>query len=117
MISTEIGLSRLSARFGGHDFIGVPLERPLKAGDFPAPEKIEASESRTMGYAEVALREGLPLRQLLRKLAGARGHFNVAGTPKLVADTVEDWFRDGAADGFNVMAPDMHSQFGSSPRR
>ncbi|WAJ27813.1 LLM class flavin-dependent oxidoreductase [Antarcticirhabdus aurantiaca] len=111
LTSTEIGLSRLSARFGGHDFSGVPLDRPLTAGDFPDPEKVEASKSRAMGYAEVALRDGLSLRQLLRKLAGARGHFTIAGTPEAVADVVEDWFRNGAADGFNVMPPVMHGQF------
>jgi alkanesulfonate monooxygenase SsuD/methylene tetrahydromethanopterin reductase-like flavin-dependent oxidoreductase (luciferase family) len=27
------------------------------------------------------------------------------GTPVQVADTIEDWFRAGAADGFNIMPP------------
>ena len=50
-------------------------------------------------------RESVTLRQLLAKLAGARGHFTFAGTPEQVADLIEDWFLDGAADGFNVMPP------------
>jgi hypothetical protein len=29
----------------------------------------------------------------------------VAGTPEQIADTVEEWFTSGAADGFNVMPP------------
>jgi alkanesulfonate monooxygenase SsuD/methylene tetrahydromethanopterin reductase-like flavin-dependent oxidoreductase (luciferase family) len=45
------------------------------------------------------------LRQLLANLAGARGHFCVAGTAEQVADIIEDWFTDGAADGFNIMPP------------
>ena len=45
------------------------------------------------------------MRQLLAKLAGARGHFVMAGTPEQVADTIEDWLDTGAADGFNVMPP------------
>ena len=49
--------------------------------------------------------EGLTLRQLLARFAGARGHFTFAGTPEQVANLIEDWFRDGAADGFNVMPP------------
>ena len=49
--------------------------------------------------------EGLTLRQLLSKLAGARGHFTFAGTPEQVADLIEDWFTGGAADGFNIMPP------------
>ena len=40
-----------------------------------------------------------------RTLAGARGHFTFAGTPEQVADLIEDWFTDGAADGFNIMPP------------
>jgi FMN-dependent oxidoreductase (nitrilotriacetate monooxygenase family) len=111
LTSTEVGLARLSARFGGHDFTGVPLDRPLTAGDFPDPEKVEASKSRAMGYADAALGEGLTLRQLLRKLAGARGHFTATGTPEEVADVIEDWFRSGAADGFNIMPPILHRQF------
>jgi alkanesulfonate monooxygenase SsuD/methylene tetrahydromethanopterin reductase-like flavin-dependent oxidoreductase (luciferase family) len=50
-------------------------------------------------------REKPTLRQLLGYLAGARGHFVTAGTPEQIADLIEDWFRDGAADGFNVMPP------------
>ena len=45
------------------------------------------------------------MRQLLGYLAGARGHFVTAGTPEQIADLIEDWFGDGAADGFNLMPP------------
>lgn len=111
LTSTEVGLARLQARFGGHDFSHIPLDRPLTKGDFPDPSLVEASRSRAQGYVDVSLREGLTLRQLLQKLAGARGHFTVAGTPEEVADTIEDWFRSGAADGFNVMPPILYKQF------
>ncbi|MCY0854145.1 hypothetical protein [Cupriavidus sp. D39] len=50
-------------------------------------------------------REPPTLRELLHKLAGARGHFTLAGSPERIADTIEDWFARGAADGFNVMPP------------
>lgn len=110
LTSPEIGLSRLSARFGGHDFSGIPLDRRLTRGDFPDPAAVEASKSRAMGYVEIALDQGLTLRQLLQKLASARGHFAIAGTPERIADVIEDWFRSGAADGFNVMPPIVFSQ-------
>ena len=32
------------------------------------------------------------MRQLLSKMAGARGHYVFAGTPEQVADLIEDWF-------------------------
>ena len=101
----EVGRNRLSLRFGGHDFSHLPLDKPLVPEDFPDPKTNEASRSRTeviVGY----VREQRPtLRQLLAKLAGARGHFVFEGTPEQVADLMEDWIGDGVADGFNLMPP------------
>lgn len=110
LTSIDVGLGRLSARFGGHDFSGLPLDRRLTRDDFPDPAQVEASRSRAIGYVETTLRDGLTLRQLLKRLAGARGHLAIAGTPEQVADTIEDWFRTGAADGFNVMPPVITQQ-------
>jgi alkanesulfonate monooxygenase SsuD/methylene tetrahydromethanopterin reductase-like flavin-dependent oxidoreductase (luciferase family) len=45
------------------------------------------------------------LRQLLAKLAGARGHFTFAGTPEQCAQLMQDWVENGVADGFNLMPP------------
>jgi FMN-dependent oxidoreductase (nitrilotriacetate monooxygenase family) len=102
---TEVGRKRLSGRFGGHDFSHLPLDRPLVAEDFPAPSSVEAARSRTEVILSLVRRENPTLRQLLGTLAGARGHFTFAGTPEQVADLIEDWFTDGAADGFNIMPP------------
>lgn len=101
----EVGRRRLSGRFGGYDFSHLPLDRPLSPSDFPDPEKVEAARSRTEVIIGLVRREKLTLRQLLASLAGARGHFTMAGTPEQVADLMEDWFSDGAADGFNIMPP------------
>jgi alkanesulfonate monooxygenase SsuD/methylene tetrahydromethanopterin reductase-like flavin-dependent oxidoreductase (luciferase family) len=101
----EVGRKRLSGRFGGHDFSHLPLDRPLTAEDFPDPGKVEAARSRTEVIVGLVRREKTTLRQLLAYLAGARGHFTTAGTPEQIADLIEDWFNDGAADGFNVMPP------------
>src|SRR5262249_8461348 len=65
----------------------------------------EAAGSRTEVILSLVRRERPTLRQLLGTLAGARGHFTFAGTPEQVADLIEDWFTDGAADGFNIMPP------------
>jgi len=101
----EVGRKRLSGRFGGHDFSHLPLDRPLTAGDFPEPSSVEAARSRTEVILSLVQREKPTLRQLLASLAGARGHFTAAGTPEQIADLIEDWFADGAADGFNIMPP------------
>ena len=106
----EIGRSRLSQRFGGYDFSHLALDKPLSVTDFPDPSKNEASRSRTEAVVALVAREQPTLRQLLAKLAGARGHFIVAGSPEKIADTMQHWFEDGAADGFNLMPPVLPHQ-------
>ena len=101
----EVGRKRLSGRFGGHDFSHLPLDKPLRVQDFPDPGTVQAARSRTQVIVGLVRREGLTLRQLLARLAGARGHFTFAGTPEQVADCMQDWHADGAADGFNIMPP------------
>ena len=101
----EVGRMRLSGQFGGYDFSKLPLDRPLTPEDFPPTASVEAARSRTEVILGVVRREKPTLRQLLASLAGARGHFVFAGTPEQVADLIEAWFSDGAADGFNIMPP------------
>jgi FMN-dependent oxidoreductase (nitrilotriacetate monooxygenase family) len=101
----EVGRKRLSGRFGGHDFSDLPLDRALSEDDFPKPAIVEAARSRTEVILNYVRRDRPTLRELLATLAGARGHFTFAGTPEQVADLIEDWFTDGAADGFNIMPP------------
>jgi FMN-dependent oxidoreductase (nitrilotriacetate monooxygenase family) len=101
----EVGRKRLSDRFDGHDFSHLRLDAPVRVEDFPDPARNEGSRSRTELILGAVRREQLTLRQLLAKLAGARGHFVMAGTPEQVADTMVDWVDSGAADGFNLMPP------------
>ncbi|MCA6573744.1 MAG: LLM class flavin-dependent oxidoreductase [Pseudanabaena sp. M57BS1SP1A06MG] len=49
--------------------------------------------------------KGLTLRELYRSLATARGHRTIIGTPESIADQLQEWFDNGAADGFNIMPP------------
>jgi FMN-dependent oxidoreductase (nitrilotriacetate monooxygenase family) len=106
----EVGRKRLSGRFGGYDFSHLPLDRPLSVADFPDPSTVEAARSRTEVILNLVKRDQPTLRQLLGYLAGARGHFVTAGTPEQVAELIEDWFTDGAADGFNIMPPLLPAQ-------
>jgi len=105
-----VGRKRLSGRFGGYDFSHLPLDRPLVAEDFPNPNTVEAARSRAEVILNLVQRDKPTLRQLLGYLAGARGHYVMAGTPEQVADFIEDWFSDGAADGFNIMPPLLPAQ-------
>jgi alkanesulfonate monooxygenase SsuD/methylene tetrahydromethanopterin reductase-like flavin-dependent oxidoreductase (luciferase family) len=78
------------------------LDEPLPAG-LPPESAIEGAKSRYTLVVELARRERLTVRELIGRLGGGRGHLTFAGTPEQVADAIEEWFRNGAADGFNIM--------------
>ena len=80
----------------------LDLDKPLPA-DLPSEAEVEAAKSRYTLIVELGRREGLTVRQLIARLGGGRGHRTFAGTPEQVAATIEHWFGNGAADGFNVM--------------
>ncbi|WP_431987615.1 LLM class flavin-dependent oxidoreductase [Streptomyces parvulus] len=79
--------------------------------DGPVPRRlIETDGERGNGsrfrlVLDIIDREQPTVRGLMHRLAGARGHRVVAGTPEQVADQIQEWFEHGAADGFNVMPP------------
>ncbi len=80
------------------------LDRELPA-DLPEEEEIEGAKSRRTLVVNLGRRERLTVRQLIGRLGGGRGHFTFAGTPTQVADVITEWYREGAADGFNIMPP------------
>jgi len=86
----------------------LPLDGHLPA-DLPDEDEIEGAKSRYTLVVTLARRENLTVRQLIGRLGGGRGHRTFTGTPEQVADAIEDWFRAGAADGFNVMPPALPS--------
>jgi alkanesulfonate monooxygenase SsuD/methylene tetrahydromethanopterin reductase-like flavin-dependent oxidoreductase (luciferase family) len=73
--------------------------------DGPIPElpKTNASKSRQLLTLELARRENLTIRQLYLRVAGARGHWQVVGTPEQIADQLEERFVNHGADGYNIM--------------
>ncbi len=85
----------MSERYG-HDLSTYPM-------DGPVPE-LPPSPLRTQGYAEVMLakarRENWTLKDLHDLFALSRGYLMVVGTGESVADTLEEWFKVGACDGF-----------------
>jgi FMN-dependent oxidoreductase (nitrilotriacetate monooxygenase family) len=101
----EVGRKRLSDWFGGYDFSHLPLDRPLRPEELPDPSTVEAARSRAEIVLTMVRRDNATLRQVIAYFAAARGHFTTAGTPEQIADLIEDWFTDGAADGFNIMPP------------
>ncbi len=84
----------------GYDVSGYPLDGPVPA---PPPDGHSRTFSRVL--FETARRENMTLRDLYNLTAAARGHWVVCGTPMRIADTLEEWFVGGAADGFNILPP------------
>lgn len=85
--------------------------------DGPVPRHIidtngpKGLASRFQLVVDIVDRENPTIRQLIRRLAGARGHRVVVGTPEHVANEIQTWFEQGAADGFNVMPPYLTGGF------
>src|ERR1700728_839017 len=96
------GLYQISKYFDV-DLTGADLDGPLP--EVPDEDQIEGFKSRSSLVANLARGEQLTVRQLLAKLGWGRGPRSLAGTPEQLADTIEQWFREGAADGFNIMPP------------
>jgi alkanesulfonate monooxygenase SsuD/methylene tetrahydromethanopterin reductase-like flavin-dependent oxidoreductase (luciferase family) len=102
LITPEYGVRQLS-NILDHDLSGYPLDGPLP--DVGA--HTEGQQSRFELVVSLARKENLTIRQLIERLAGGRGHRVFAGTPTQIADQLEHWFTEGAADGFNIMPPTL----------
>ena len=101
----EYGIAQLED-LAGQSLRRLGLDEPVPVEIFAgAGDVTDNNRSRAQVVAGIVQRERPTVRGLLYRLAGARGHRVFAGTPEQVADTIEEWFRNGAADGFNVMPP------------
>ncbi|QRX83291.1 LLM class flavin-dependent oxidoreductase [Glaciimonas sp. PAMC28666] len=103
LIDPSVGLAMLSHHLGGIDLTGYPLDGPIPH-DLQEPN---GTKSRFQLVSGIALKENLTLRQLSLRVATARGHWSIYGTPESIVDRLEDWFLHGAADGFNIMPPTL----------
>lgn len=100
LIDPKVGLGLLRGMLGEVDLSGHSIDDPLP--DLPPTE---LAQSRQKLLIDLARRENLSIRQLYLSIAGARGHRQILGTPTQIADQLEEWFLNNAADGFNIMPP------------
>lgn len=101
LIEPKAGLALLGRMIGNFDLSGYPLDGPLP----DLPQTQDGQRSRQQLLTDLAQGENLTIRQLYQRIAGGRGHFTVVGTAQAVADQMQAWFEQEAADGFNFMAP------------
>ncbi|MBN9090164.1 MAG: LLM class flavin-dependent oxidoreductase [Reyranella sp.] len=98
LIQVPVGVAVLEHTIGVHDLDKLPLDGPV-----PEMPDTNGPLSRQRLLLEQARRDKLTFWELCLANAGPRGHVLSIGTPAQVADEMEHWFREGGADGFNVM--------------
>ncbi|HEY5893944.1 MAG TPA: LLM class flavin-dependent oxidoreductase [Chthoniobacterales bacterium] len=101
-VDTRAALNLLSERFTV-DLNDYPLDAPVPLDKAKSSDAFDGIQSRHEAVLDPARREGFTIRQLLYRANGGHGHFTFVGTPIQVADFLEHRFRNGAADGFNIM--------------
>ena len=102
LIPLRVAMQRLSNNLGGVDLSGFDLDKPLP--DIPVNSaRVSAVES----YVTISRRDGLTMRQMAMRAAAAKHHWTLIGSVNEVADQLEEWFLNEAADGFNLLASDV----------
>ncbi|MDB5488141.1 MAG: Monooxygenase [Reyranella sp.] len=96
MVDPLVGLEFLARVFG--DLSGYPLDGPV-----PELRTDRQINSRGQLMLGIARRNNYTIRQMLQSVAIGNGHNTVIGTPEQIAATMELWFTQGAADGFNIL--------------
>ncbi|AHF79204.1 Xenobiotic compound monooxygenase A subunit (plasmid) [Sodalis praecaptivus] len=100
LVNPEIGWAVLARHLGGVDLSRYSPDDPVP--DLPLTQGNQSRQALLLAFAR---RENLTIRELYWHVTGTRGHWCVFGTASEIADVLESWFTQGAADGFNIMAP------------
>jgi alkanesulfonate monooxygenase len=97
----------LSTVLGGVDLTPYDFDGPL-------PDNLpmsNASQSTFKYVTDLAKKDNLSMRQIAQVVAGARAKLVMVGSPTQLADQMEQWYVEEAADGFNIMPPYLPGAF------
>ena len=83
------------------DLSQYDLDQPLPAHI----GQLSHGASRQQLILDIARKNNFSIRQLYQWIASARGHWTLIGTPAQIADQLQEWFENDAADGFNILPP------------
>jgi FMN-dependent oxidoreductase (nitrilotriacetate monooxygenase family) len=97
-VHPDSGIASLSIALG-HDASVFDLDGPLP--DIPESNASKSGRERVIARAR---RDNMTVRQLAQ-IAGSYGGLAMVGTPKMIADQMEEWLYGDACDGFNIMFP------------
>ena len=99
LVNYDSGIAAVSIALGT-DARAYDPDKPLPQ-DIPETDASKSGRERVIALAR---RENLTVRQLAGRLGGYGG-LAMMGTPKMIADQMEEWLVTEASDGFNVMFP------------
>lgn len=101
----DVGRLMLS-EFLETDLSGAPLDQPFPMERLPEqPKGSKAMFDQLVDF----VKQGRTLGELVRHYAETHTGNGITGTPKQVADFMEEWFETRAADGFILMCPTLPS--------
>ncbi|RED63965.1 LLM class flavin-dependent oxidoreductase [Cohnella lupini] len=97
LVTVDNALNYLGRFFDHHDFTRYPLDEPFpELGDLGS----NSFRSGTDKIKAVAKEQNLTLRQVALQAATPRGQF--VGTPEHIANLIQRWHEEEAADGFII---------------
>ncbi|WP_135555868.1 LLM class flavin-dependent oxidoreductase [Paenibacillus cymbidii] len=97
LVTIEDALTALGRPFNDHDFSQYPLDEPFPdLGELGANSQQGGSER----IKKLARENNLTLREVALRFATPRSTF--VGSAEKVADTIQTWIEEGAADGFII---------------
>jgi FMN-dependent oxidoreductase (nitrilotriacetate monooxygenase family) len=99
LVDPVYAMKVLSERMG-HDMSVFPLDGPV-----PSLPPSTIMQGHAITLAVTARERNMTVRELRDFVGLSMGHKVVCGSAEQVADEMEDWFKDGAADGFNLLPP------------
>ncbi len=97
--SDDGALASIQRLAGDLDLRRYPLD-----GKLPDLPPSNAAKARQKMMIDLARRENLTIRQLARRFTFSLGHLVYVGTAVGLADMMEEWFTQDAADGFTMLS-------------
>ena len=99
LVHPDSGIATLSVLLGC-DASGFDLDGPL-----PEIPPSNASQSGRQKLVDMARSKNMTVGELAKYVGGSFTVLEMVGTANEVVDQMQEWFEQGAADGFNVMFP------------
>lgn len=102
LIDPYESLKFVSGYMGNVDFSQYSLATPAKEVEFPSVNSIQ---SQFYEMKKIIDEEDLKVGDLYHRFFGPGRKDAFVGTPKQIADEMEEWFTEKAADGFMIQFP------------